>query len=275
LPEDVLADVEVREGWLALRHGDLGTATRLLERSVPIAEAATDGLIDRRWFATYMAALAMTTGQHEKADALLQQRMRLRVQAGDGRTPFAAYDWVQLSQNALMKGDFARAESALIGAPDFAPLGGDVQSGGTNYSRAIQEQRVRIHLHRGEVAVALQRLPAPYGLDPVEDRSDPTLAPYALRGEVLCAAGRPAEGLPYLEASISAMAPALTSTAPGLARLRAVAGLCALSLGDTLSARTAARLSRAAFLAQPGVSPWFKLPSTRLAAALSRHAGRR
>ena len=63
------------------------------------------------------------------------------------------------------------------------------------------------------------------------DRSAPTLAPFALRGEVLCAAGRPAEGLPILQASIDAIAPMQSPASPALARLRALAGRCSLTLG--------------------------------------------
>jgi eukaryotic-like serine/threonine-protein kinase len=86
---------------------------------------------------------------------------------------------------------------------------------------------------------------------------------------VLCAAGQPAEGLPYLEASLRAVAAASSAVAPSLARLRAVAGLCALPLGRRADAQTWARQARQAFVRQPGVSDWYRVPLRRLEAALA------
>ncbi len=271
LPAQVLARIDVSRGVLALRHQDLAAATDMLERAVPVARRATDGIIDLRWFTTYLAALAMATGQHDRADTLLRERVALRVKAGDGATPFAAYDWVQLSHNAVMKGDLASAKATLQRAPTFKALEGDLHAGGKAYANASAEQWARIRLHEGDPKAALAVLPEPYGLEPVEDRSEPTLAPYALRGEVLCAAGHPAQGLPYLLASIKAIEPVLSPAAPALARLRAVAGRCALDAGDRAAATQLAGLARAAFTMQARVSDWYRLPLADLERALHLH----
>jgi len=272
LPAQVLAKIDVSRGVLALRHQDLGAAADLLERAVPVARRATDAVIDLRWFTVYLAALAMATGQHDRADTLLRERIELRVKAGDGATSFAAYDWVQLSHNAVMKGDLAAAKATLQRAPVFKALEGDLHASGKAYANASAEQWARIRLREGDPAGALAVLPDPYGLEPVEDRSEPTLAPHALRGEVLCAAGHPAQGLPYLLASIQSIEPVLNPAAPALARLRAVAGRCALDAGDRAAAAQMARLARAAFTMQARVSDWYRLPLADLERALNARA---
>ena len=273
LPEEVLARVDVARGVLALRRQELARAAALLEQAVPIARRATDGLIDRRWLASHLAGLAMATGQHERADALLQQRRDLRIQAGNGATPYAAFDWVMLSQNALMRGDLAAARAVLQGAPSFKALTGDQHASGLAYAHASAEQWARIHLQEGQPAAALAVMPTPYGLAPAEDLSEPTLAPHALRGEVLCAAGQAAQGLPYLLASTQALEAVLVPEAPALARLRAQAGRCALALGDRAAAQRLADLARAAWASTALVSPWYRRPLTALEAELGVELG--
>jgi eukaryotic-like serine/threonine-protein kinase len=268
LPAQVMALIDVRRGVLALRQQNLVVAGEWLDRAVPIVREATDGPIDLRWLAVYQGALAMATGQHDRADDLLRQRLQLRVRAGDGATPFAAYDWVQLSHNLLMKGDVAAAERVLADAPVFKRLAGDASANGMAYANAITEQRARIWLARGSPTKALAAMPPPYGLEAKEDRSEPTLAPHALRGEVLCAAGQFTQGLPYLLASIEAIEPVLYAGSPGLARLRAVAGRCALQAGDRGKATELAGMARAAFDRQPLVSGWYAAPLHGLERAL-------
>ena len=272
LPPQVVATIDVRRGMVALRQQNLGSASALLQTAVPVVLASTDGLIDQRSLVSHLGALAMARGQHAAADGWLRQRLQLRVRSGDGQTPFAAFDWVQLSHNLLMQGDAAAAEQVLAGAPVFQRLVGDASASGWAYAHAVADQRARIALVRGQPAQALAALPAPYGLEASEDRSEPTLAPFALRGEVLCGAGQWAQGLPTVLASIAALEPVLHPAAPALARLRAVAGLCALRLGDRAQATRLAALARAAFQQQPQVSPWYQGPLATLSQALGAGA---
>jgi eukaryotic-like serine/threonine-protein kinase len=270
LPPQVLANIDVRRGVIALRQQNLVLAAELLERAVPIVREATDGLIHQRGLAAYLGTLAMATGEHDKADGFLRQRRELRVRSGDGATPFAAYDWVQLSHNLLMKGDIDAAEKILADAPVFKRLAGDANASGMVYANAITEQRARIWLARGMPTKALAAMPPLYGLEAKEDRSEPTLAPHALRGEVLCAAGQYTQGLPFLLTSIEAIEPVLHAGSPGLARLRAVAGWCALQAGDRVKATELAGMARAAFDQQPLVSGWYAAPLDGLERALKR-----
>jgi len=59
---------------------------------------------------------------------------------------------------------------------------------------------------------------------------------------------------------------------PTLAHLRSVAGLCALAAGRRDTATAMAQLSRQAFVAQPGVSPYYKAPLQQLESALGRRS---
>ena len=83
---------------------------------------------------------------------------------------------------------------------------------------------------------------------------------YQLRGEIGCASGDHKAGLADLTRSLSSQSAVSSPNKPWLARLRAVAGLCALSLGDRKRAEEFANEARRAFSAQPNVSPYFKKP---------------
>jgi hypothetical protein len=63
-----------------------------------------------------------------------------------------------------------------------------------------------------------------------------------------------------------------SSNSPILARLRAVTGLCALSLGNRKQAEAYAEQARRAFTAQPRVSPYYKEPLRRLEQKLGTKA---
>jgi hypothetical protein len=95
-----------------------------------------------------------------------------------------------------------------------------------------------------------------------------------MHGEVLCALGDSAQGLKFLHESLASIGRFVSKNDPGLARLRAEAGRCALASGDRATAVRHATLARAAFTEQPAVSPYFKAPLIRLEEALAlRTAG--
>jgi hypothetical protein len=88
-------------------------------------------------------------------------------------------------------------------------------------------------------------------------------------GETLCALGRRSEGLALLQQQVTAGEQnGDYPNAPWLARLRAVTGICALQANDRTTATKYATLARAAFIAQPGVSPYYKAPLFKLELAL-------
>jgi eukaryotic-like serine/threonine-protein kinase len=91
----------------------------------------------------------------------------------------------------------------------------------------------------------------------------------ALFGEMKCVSGHAEAGLTLLLQTIGKVDTGTTDdNDPNLARLRAVAGLCALSLGDAAEAKKLAMQAHRAFTAQPDVSPYFKAPLVKLELAL-------
>ena len=209
--------------------------------------------------AASQASLATVLGRHDQAARYYSDAIELRKQSGDGKHPWAAGDYIGAALNFTMQGHFDEAEKVLASAPQFEELrGGGVGSG--RYADIIPKTLATIKLVRGDAAAALKLLPpeerdqqAPLGYDDIQ-----------LRGEILCAAGRRAEGLPRLERAIGIQEQVFYAHEPGLARARAVAGLCALQAGQRSRAESLAAQARQAFAVQPDVSPFFKVPLKEL-----------
>jgi hypothetical protein len=87
---------------------------------------------------------------------------------------------------------------------------------------------------------------------------------YSIYGAFLCAAGDARIGLSHLVTAQEALSRHVSPHSPELARLRAMTGLCALSLGHRREAEMLSEQARHAFDAQPRVSPYFKEPLRRL-----------
>jgi hypothetical protein len=85
-----------------------------------------------------------------------------------------------------------------------------------------------------------------------------------LRGEVLCALNRNAEGLARMEKATNKYERQVYPFDPSHARARSIAGLCALAAGQRERAAKLAQLARDAFVGQPGVSQYFKTPLVEL-----------
>ena len=75
-----------------------------------------------------------------------------------------------------------------------------------------------------------------------------------------------------IEAHLNILAPAHYAHDTQLAYWRALAGLCALRAGKRQRATQLFELSRAAFVEQPNVSPYYKAPQIQLAAKLGKPA---
>jgi hypothetical protein len=207
----------------------------------------------------------MMEGDHGQADDWLTQVSKTIHDMGQSSAPFAAYDWAGRALNATLSGDHARALATLQAAPRFGAVDSD-RLGGGEYPRVIPNELARLRLAMGDAAAAAQALPEL----PKESEPDANsmFAERALHAEVQCRLGATARGLPMLVESIQSIAAHSSSNDPWLARLRAVAGLCAARAGNPAGALAFAKQARSAFVAQPGVSPYFKLPLTQLEGAL-------
>jgi hypothetical protein len=80
----------------------------------------------------------------------------------------------------------------------------------------------------------------------------------------MCAANRHDIGFVHLLKAEHALSPHTSPNSPVLARLRAVAGICALASGNRKQAEEFAAQAKRSFRAQPRVSPYFKEPLRRL-----------
>jgi hypothetical protein len=121
-------------------------------------------------------------------------------------------------------------------------------------------QRVQVMLDKSDAAAALRLL----GAQPLVI-NDPFLDLDLLFGQANCAAGDPSTGLLQLRAGLAKLGNGTHDEhTPEVARFRALAGLCALSTQSREEALAYQRDAQAAFIAQPGVSAYYKAPLVEL-----------
>ena len=136
-----------------------------------------------------------------------------------------------------------------------------------DYRSVIPMALARVRLAAGDVRGAQQTLPARFtqnGVDyPIEERWWHYEA-FELYGELMCTSNRHDIGLVHLLKAEHALSPHTSPNSPLLARLRAVAGVCAIASGNRKQAEEFAAQAKRAFTAQPRVSPYFIEPLKRL-----------
>jgi eukaryotic-like serine/threonine-protein kinase len=267
VPDSVLARIEMDLGLVLFHFGKVEQGDRLIDPAATRLQLGTSALGERWWVVAWHGAAAMDAGRHVEADMLLRERLALRKQMGQGSVPFAAYDYVYVAINLGMLGRPKEGLGVLAAAPSFEVERGDAASGGA-YPEAIKWAQAQLMLDSGDPLAALKLIPEGAEKPVYElDRIDVTETGLVF-GEALCASGQREKGLGILLARIANVAPNTYPHAPRLAYARAVAGHCALLAGLRPLAQQLAALSRAAFTAQPGVSPYFKAPLTKLERAL-------
>jgi tetratricopeptide (TPR) repeat protein len=244
--------------------GDTESCLALMESSVPtlIANTQTAGEVMQIQF-NFGVALR-EAGRHDEADALLRKLLEARRLAGTSRHPYAGGQYVYVAANLRMKGDYIAAATVLDAVPEFDAITGE---GGVNprrYQRMIEWERARLLLDEARPAAALALLKTQA---PLAGEFDFDLFEYEqVLGAAMCGTGANAQGLVHLKKAL-VMAKKdddLSPNTPWIAHLRARTALCAAAAGDMALAREQARLARASFNAQPGVSPYYKKPSQQL-----------
>jgi len=259
VPRTITADLDDALGMVYVGWGDFARAAPLTESSHAVLSANAESLGQRWYLASRQAVVAMHLGRHDEAAKHYQEVIELRKQQGWATHPFAAADYAYAALNLRMQKRFDAAERILTSAPQFEHLkGGGVGSSG--YTDLIPRALAAVHLERGDPAAAWKVLPP----EERDQTSDAMHDDILLRGQVLCALGRPAEGLPRLERAIGIHERLVYAADPSLARARAVTGQCALLAGQRSRAQTLATQAREAFIAQPNVSPYFKAPLQEL-----------
>ena len=274
VPIEVLADVDLAKGQAYVTYDEYALAEPLLDSSEPILRDSSQSLEDLWELASFAGRCKMGLGDHAAADGLFRERMDIRNKMGESHVAFAAFDWYWIAINLSMQGRHREAAAFLSKAPSFGDMPGDKMA--EDYRSVVPMALARVRLAAGDVRGAQQALPAARftqnGVDyPIEDKWWHYEA-YELYGELMCAANRHDIGLVHLLRAERAFSPHTSPNSPLLARLRAVAGNCALASGKRKQAEEFAAQAKRAFTAQPRVSPYFKEPLKRLEQQLGTNA---
>ena len=258
IPAEILAEVDYYKGRVYSYWGEFERCKTLLESAAGVLLKSTQSFIWQMRFAGMRGACAMYLGEHEIADGFFREALEVDSKMGRIDHPYAAYDWANLALNLNMQDRHREAEAVLLKAPAYSDEQGNPLS---EYGRLIPQTRTRVRLDAGDIKGARQSLPA---TDPPREDPWDTSSYYQLRGEIACASGDLTAGLADLTRSLKSQSVFHGPNHPSLARLRAVAGLCAMANGDRKQAEEFASEAQRAFIAQPNVSPYFKEPLSRL-----------
>ena len=256
LPAEVRAKLDWALGSTHLSHGELDLAGPLLDSAGPLLMTATDHAFTQLAITQTLGTYAMLRGRHEKAEALFRQTLQLRQRYGQSMRQWAANDWALLAINFTMQGKSREARQLLARAPEFGAYNGNPW-----FSKLLPAIVAMSHFNEGDAAGALDRFPS---RDDDDADGYSVFSFQASRGAALCSVGKGSLGLPLLQASMQSIALREGDLHPGLARLRALAGLCALGLGDAQQAQRLARAARATFTAQSDVAGYFEAPLIQL-----------
>ena len=270
VPASFLVQIDFWSGCILTSSGDFNSGWPRLEAALPVVEKAAATLRAQWDVAACAADAEMHSGRHDLATSSLRERMEIRRQRGLGSHPFAAWDYVVIARNFRMQGQLTEAAKELDSAPHFDALRGPGYDPDAP-NKAIRWEHAAIQLASNSPRSALETLlQTSPGINAdvrggdQEDYDD-------LLGEVLCATGQSRRGLEVLQKRlIASEANDDYPYAPWRARLRAVAGLCGAAIGDRALATRYAAQARAAFIAQPDVSPYYKAPLSKLERALGK-----
>jgi hypothetical protein len=254
-PAVLRAEIDFAEGTVLSNSGSLEVAEPLIQNAAPILRAATESPEKLSEITYAEVNLLMHSGQHVKAVAAIEEHRRLRQLQGIDKTSYGAIDYYLSVINDLMAGQLFRARQTLGAAPQFEALKTDPVSGFV-YAEILPWQRARLEYLEGHREVALELV------DRLRNDDDKLIwhPSHALRAEIYCANDRSAEGLAIILDVIDARQTRAGPIDPALARHRAVAGLCALNLGDRRTALRMALAARSAFKQQSRVSGYFRVP---------------
>lgn len=269
MPEWFVPYVDFWLGLVKTNYGEVTQGLELIEVNAPALRKALANPNDAWRVSRGLGESLMEAGRHEPADRSLREALgEMSRSSQGGIDPFAVPDYLFIAENLSMRGHTREAEEFLDKAPDYEALhvpGEEALRHLSNWRLKLARAEARLAGDDASGALELLSRITPEANTRPDMRSQYDRA----LGEALCAAGRHAEGLKVLSPRLAEQEEAdFSPHAPWLARLRAVTGLCALRAGDRSTAMTYAAQARAAFTAQPGVSPFYKAPLFKLERAL-------
>lgn len=267
VPRAVAAQRDLWEGHALLFAGDIDEAARLVRPAVTVLRPSEQSLRKQALIWNIEANMLMLTGEHQRASNAFRDARDADLRLGDTTTAQTSNLYVMSAVNEVMAAEFEAAGRTIGAIPVFktAPL---ERERGRSYPHLAGWVRAMLELEQGHPRDAMS------AIEPLQDWNDmgaqfPT---QATRAEAQCGLGRFEAGLATLRQVIEARTPRAVPGDPTLARLRGLAGLCALGAGDRRTAMEMSRQSAEAFAQQPGVSPYFRRPLDRLQRALAAQA---
>ncbi|HQR54133.1 MAG TPA: hypothetical protein PLZ79_12765, partial [Burkholderiales bacterium] len=253
IPVEVRAEIEEGYGAALLNSGDIIAALPLLLRSSEVLGSPTQTLWRQLGAAGTRGDVNFVVGNYAAADEGYRQAIRVREAMGLGGTVYIAEEMKNLARSLTLQGRPEEALAFLATAPEFAKPDELPQRNLLAYERAFAR------FVAGDTAGALKLLP--------EDAANQLRPGYVelgqLRGEILCAAGDRPAGLQFLQRGIAEHLQ-MGINNQDTAHMRAIAGLCALELGERKQAEQWAASARSYFEAQPTVASYYKKPLVEL-----------
>jgi tetratricopeptide (TPR) repeat protein len=263
IPEDMVAQIDLDESVVLLHWGNVRDALTVAERGIERLRKSGPREAVLKRFAGWYGVILMNAGRHEEADQWLRERLKQAIEAGAGSHPYNAGAYQYVAQNLIMARRFDEAAAVLDSAPKFPRIVGEGPVNTNRYNLMIQLARSVVLGQRGQYEQAMAIFPNELIEEPGPTESSDSIEARAHLGELLCLSGRRKAGLAEMEAALSqalVRSGSLFEHNPTFAYMRAATGLCALRSGKRARAMEFAAAARAAFDAQPQVSPYFKEP---------------
>lgn len=266
IPAWFLPQLDYWLGTVDVAYGDVAAALPLMESNGAVLSKAL-GLPEARAAVLWLTGWALgDAGRHDEADRMLRASLQAyRELGGPPSGPKIMVHYMRIAGNLIMQGHYREAGLVLDEKPpDEGVPGSGLARGFSNVSVAHLQARLRLLSGDAAGAVAL--------IEREGDVLQDWPAYHLSLGEALCATERRSDGLAWFKRQITAYEQDDFDHphAPWLARMRAVAGLCALDTQDRAAAVSFATQARTAFTAQPGVSPFYKAPLLTLEQRLRR-----
>ena len=288
VPPALRAFSDLVAGTAYWQHGEVERAAPLMRRALPILvqgpsiqgeEAPVFGIKYRALYA--YAQWADDRGEHEEATRLWDEIYKVRLAAlhSDGVRVDAVLDpEVYAIQSRIMAGDLKSAAQRL------ADLKTQIANGHPSLLSERWDPRwealaleTLIKLESKQFADAARLISQWSAVVPEARRKDLIIVAFppsgfaGLQAVIECNTGQAKAGLARLIGTLDEAKNQFAPNSPGIAALRARAGLCALQAGELAVAREMRVAARRAFKEQPGVSAFYKRPWTELEQQLADH----
>jgi serine/threonine protein kinase len=280
-PPPLRAYADLVAGYAYWQHGEVERAAPLMRRALPVlverAAARPDEtpVYGMKYSALYTyAQWADDRGEHDEATRLWDEIYKVRYAAlhADGVRVDAILDpQIYAILSRIMAGDLPSAEQRLASVKTQIADGRPYPlSSHWDPRWEVLALDTLIKIESKQFAEASKLLHEWTTGVPEARRKELTIVTFApsgfagLQAVIECNTGHAQTGLARLNTSLSEFKDQFAPASPGMAALRAHAGLCALRAGELSLARDMRDAARHAFNEQPAVSAFYKKPLQEL-----------